>query len=409
MVSRRGFLPFLNPVINPLMIPLQTDLLPGLTPKAPADTTGIAKAAQDIAELKSLSFNDLMERLAQTAVDFAINLAIAIVVFYVGRFIIRKIYKVLAAIFLRRRFDKSLTTFVLSLVNIVLYFILIVTVIGILGIETTSFLAIFASAGVAIGMALSGTLQNFAGGVLILLLKPYKIGDYIEVQGYAGTVKEIQIFFTVITTYDNKSISIPNGGLSTGSVNNWSREAYRRVTWSVSISYGDNVDVARKVILDMFAADDRIEEATLSQENNNIEIVGENTPNPRSATDSGDTIGLQEENSQEEDSSPEEPKRSWIDRLLRRHREVKNHLSKWEQKREAELQNLMPKADRSPKVLLNAMNDSSIDLQVRAWTRTPNYWNVYYYYNEKFYNELPLHGLHFPFPQMDVHINPSTN
>ena len=148
----------------------------------------------------------------------------------------------------------------MSLVNIVLYFILIVTVIGILGIETTSFLAIFASAGVAVGMALSGTLQNFAGGVLILLLKPYKIGDYIEVQGYAGTVREIQIFHTIITTYDNKSISIPNGGLSTGSVNNWSREAYRRVTWTVSISYGDNVDDARKAILDMFAADERIEE-----------------------------------------------------------------------------------------------------------------------------------------------------
>ena len=113
-------------------------------------------------------------------------------------------------------------------------------------------------AGVAIGMALSGTLQNFAGGVLILLLKPYKIGDYIEAQGYAGTVKEIQIFFTVITTPDNKSISIPNGGLSTGSVNNWTREEYRRVSWTVSISYGDNVDAAREAILKMFAADSRV-------------------------------------------------------------------------------------------------------------------------------------------------------
>lgn len=389
------------------MIPLQTDLIPCLTPKAPVDTTGIAKAAQDIAELKSLSFNDLMERLAQSAVDFAINLAIAIVVFYVGRFVIRKIYKILATIFLRRRVDKSLTTFVLSLVNIVLYFILIVTVIGILGIETTSFLAIFASAGVAIGMALSGTLQNFAGGVLILLLKPYKIGDYIEVQGYAGTVKEIQIFFTVITTYDNKSISIPNGGLSTGSVNNWSREAYRRVTWSVSISYGDDVDIARKVILDMFAADERIEPAPESAADGNIEIVeAEGEKATASApTDSGDTVGVRPDEEEEEERPAEAPRRSWLDRLLHRHHEVKDHLSKWEKKREAELNNLMPKADHSPKVLLNNLNESSVDLQVRAWTRTPEYWNVFYYYNEKFYNELPKHGIRFPFPQMDVHID----
>ena len=135
---------------------------------------------------------------------------------------------------------------------------MLITVIGILGLETSSFLAIFASVGVAIGMALSGTLQNFAGGVLILLLKPYKIGDYIEAQGYAGTVKEIQIFHTIITTYDNKSIIIPNGGLSTGSINNWNREAYRRVDWTISISYGDDVATARKVITDILLADHRV-------------------------------------------------------------------------------------------------------------------------------------------------------
>ena len=226
-------------------------------PAVPAAESA-AKISQEVAELKSLSLEDLINRLAQSAVTFAINLAIAIVVFYVGRFVIRKIYRLVQTIFLKRDIERSLSSFVLSLINIVLYFILIVTVIGIIGIETTSFLAIFASAGVAVGMALSGTLQNFAGGVLILLLKPYKIGDYIEAQGYAGTVKEIQIFFTVITTYDNKSISIPNGGLSTGSVNNWTREEYRRVQWTVSISYGDDIAAARRAILDMFAQDDRV-------------------------------------------------------------------------------------------------------------------------------------------------------
>ena len=144
---------------------LLQSLLPGT--EAPAASPAVEKAAGDLAELKSLSLQALINRLADSAGKFAIKLAIA------GRFIIRKIYSFVKAIFLSRVIDASLSTFVLSLINIVLYFILIVTVIGILGIETTSFLALFASAGVAIGMALSGTLQYFAGGVLILLLKAY--------------------------------------------------------------------------------------------------------------------------------------------------------------------------------------------------------------------------------------------
>lgn len=379
------------------MISLQS-ILPGLTPK-PADTTSIAKAASGIKELKSLSFDDLLERLAQDLVNFAINLAIAILVFYAGRFVIRKIYKIVSTIFLRRQIDRSLSTFVLSLINIVLYFILIVTVIGILGIETTSFLALFASAGVAIGMALSGTLQNFAGGVLILLLKPYKIGDYIEAQGYAGTVREIQIFSTIITTYDNKSISIPNGGLSTGSVNNWSREAYRRVTWTVSISYGDSVDAAREAILKMFAADTRIEQGA-TQPDTGIEILGdENEKTQGNTPEDEDLSGINPDQ-----ASDPKPRRSLLDRLLHRHRETKKAIDSWERRRQARLEALIPKPDYSPKVFVAEMGASSVDLQVRAWTKTANYWDVFYYYNEKFYNELPLHGINFPFPQLDVHV-----
>lgn len=391
------------------MIELQADFIPGLTPKAPADST-LVNAANEIAELKTLSFDDLMGRLAQSAVDFAINLAIAIVVFYVGRFIIRKIYRLISTIFLRRKIDKSLATFVLSLVNIVLYFILIVTVIGILGIETTSFLAIFASAGVAVGMALSGTLQNFAGGVLILLLKPYKIGDYIEVQGYAGTVREIQIFHTIITTYDNKSISIPNGGLSTGSVNNWSREAYRRVTWTVSISYGDNVDDARKAILDMFAEDERIEEAAVAVESG-MEVVGDGKGCVAGHTgchaNVGDTVSVHGADEEDDiDSEAETPKKpTFLDRILHRHRAARAALKERERKQEEAIRLLIPKPDHSPKVLVNNLGESSVDLQVRAWTKTGEYWNVFYYYNEKFYNELPKYGIRFPFPQMDVHLD----
>lgn len=376
---------------------LLQDVLPGLTPVTPKPED-LPNVKEDLAMLKDLSFNDLMQRLAESLVNFAINVAIAILVFYVGRFVIRKIFKIVSAIFIRRRIDTSLSTFVLSLINIVLYFILIVTVIGILGIETTSFLAIFASAGVAIGMALSGTLQNFAGGVLILLLKPYKIGDYIEVQGYAGTVREIQIFSTIITTYDNKSISIPNGSLSTGSVNNWSREAYRRVTWTVSISYGDDVNAVREAILNMFRADSRIEQGDKASDDDNMQIIG------TKAEDAAEAALIAAEEKAAEQAAETEYKRTFWDKVLFRHRKAKEKMTQWERDREAELRAMLPKPNYTPAVYLSELGASSVDLQVRAWTKTGDYWAVFYYYNEKFYNELPNYGAHFPFPQLDVHM-----
>ncbi|MDE6400649.1 MAG: mechanosensitive ion channel, partial [Muribaculaceae bacterium] len=205
-----------------------------------------------------LRFDDALSTSANGIVHFSFKLLIAILVFYVGKFIIKKLYGLVHSIMVNRKVDASLTTFVLSLVNMLLFFILIITIIGILGIETSSFIAIFASAGVAIGMALSGTLQNFAGGVLILILKPYKVGDLIEVQGFTGTVKEIQIFNTVINTADNKQIIIPNGGLSTGTINNYSKEDFRRVDWKVCLSYGNDSAKAKDVILSMLAEEDLV-------------------------------------------------------------------------------------------------------------------------------------------------------
>lgn len=382
--------------ILPNIIALQS-VFPGMdSGKGSAAAAEASKISKEVAELKSMSLEDLLNRLAESTVNFAINLAIAIVVFYVGRFIIKKIYRVVAAIFVRRGIDRSLSTFVLSLINMVLYFILVVTVIGILGIETTSFLALFASAGVAVGMALSGTLQNFAGGVLILLLKPYKIGDYIEAQGYAGTVKEIQIFFTVITTYDNKSISIPNGGLSTGSVNNWTREAYRRVSWTVSISYGDDVNAARQAILDMFENDTRV----LKPEDDSHGRLTSVLDGDGSEKTDGDTSAA---------TGNEQPeKRSFMDRLLHRHRKTRKALAEWEEKRDAQILALVPKPNFTPRVFVDSLASSSVDLTVRAWTKTQDYWDVFYHYNEAFYNELPKFGIHFPFPQLDVHLPEQT-
>ena len=214
--------------------------------------------AKVIEMFKNISFEDAMSKLASMVVSFCFKLLIAIAVFYIGRFIIKKICQLLTNIFDKKHVDLSLKTFVLNFTSTLLYFILIVSIIGILGLETSSFLAIFASAGVAMGMALSGTLQNFAGGVLILILKPYRVGDYIEAQSFAGTVKEVLMFHTVITTPDNKTILIPNGALSTGSINNYSVQPRRRVDWDLSIQYGDNFENAAAAIKEILNSDERV-------------------------------------------------------------------------------------------------------------------------------------------------------
>lgn len=362
---------------------------------AAADSTATAigsnTAPKDFQLLKSLSLEDVINKIAHTLVDFAFHLTLAILVFYVGRFIIRRLYSFVAGVLGRRKVDTSLTTFILSLVRIVLYFILVVTVIGILGINTSSFIALFASAGVAIGMALSGTLQNFAGGVLILLLKPYKVGDYIEAQGFAGTVTEIQIFSTIICTYDNKSIIIPNGGLSTGSINNWSREPYRRIDWTVSISYGDNVDAARSAILQMLLSDTRIVHTTIAADMEQRQTLEDQFAQ---TADSGTTTG-----------SDEEPRRGWVYRLFHRHHtKVKEALAPDDYNPTTPVNEAKLRVDRTPQVVVSDLADSAVVLTVRAWAQSAEYWTIFYHFNEVFYRELPAHGIHFPFPQLDVHL-----
>lgn len=226
----------------------------------------LEKAPSNISELKNIPWGDIFQGMVSQLVTFFFHLLIAIAVFYIGKFVINKLHNIFQALLQRRKVEPSLATFLLSLLRITLMFILVVSVVGILGIETSSFIALFASAGVAVGMALSGTLQNFAGGVLILLLKPYKVGDYIEHGEYKGFVREIQIFHTIITTYSNERIIIPNGGLSTGVVNNFSTEKYHRVEWKVSIAYGSDIDKARNVIVGILNEDSRVVKESLEHE-----------------------------------------------------------------------------------------------------------------------------------------------
>jgi len=263
---------------------------------------------------------EALKFLGHVAAAFAVKVLIAVIVFYVGRWLIRRLRRTFMRIADKRHVDSSVQIFIDNLVAITLSIALLILVIYILGVSMTGLIAIFAAAAFAIGMALSGTMSNFAGGVLILLQKPYRIGDYIEAQGYGGTVKNIKLFSTVITTPDNKTVIIPNGPLSTGSVNNFSRQNTRRVDWAVSISYGDDFDKARQLIRSILAADPRV----------------------------------------------------------------------------------MNKPDYT--IAISSLTLNSVDLTIRCWVRSTDFWSVYFDINRELYMQLPANGIKFPSTQMEVRL-----
>lgn len=273
-----------------------------------------------VEQIKEMPFKDALDFVVKGLAGFFWDILICVAIYIVARWIIRYIDRLLCKAFEKKKVEVSLGKFIRSLVRAALYVIVVITIIRRLGIDTSSFVALLASVGVAIGMALSGTLQNFAGGVMILLLRPFRIGDYIQTQGIDGSVKEIKLFNTVINTVDNKLITLPNGPIVNNIINNYSAEKRRRVDFSVAISYGDDFDVARKAILDILAADERIDKET------------------------------------------------------------------------------------APFVAIGALADSSVNITVRVWAKSEHYWGIYHDTLEKFYKELPAKGIHFPFPQMDVHL-----
>ena len=226
--------------------------------KNAADTTHKIDFAQKLESFSDMSLRQMVEHVTGGVISIAIKICIAVAVYFIGRWLIRYIRRIMGRMMERRQVDPSLRTFLQNLVKIALTFFLITVIIGILGIDTTSFVALFASAGLAIGMALSGTLQNFAGGVMILLLKPYRIGDYISAQGQSGTVQEIMLFSTKITTADKQTIYIPNSSIATAIINNYSTSETRRVEWVIGISYGDDFATAREAILELLSKDARV-------------------------------------------------------------------------------------------------------------------------------------------------------
>ncbi|MBO5961289.1 MAG: mechanosensitive ion channel, partial [Paludibacteraceae bacterium] len=247
------------------------------------------------------------------------SILIAILIYFIGRYLIKLVDKMLVKVMTRRKFLPEVQTFLSSVVHIALTILLVISIVGALGVETTSFAALLASAGVAIGMALSGQLQNFAGGVIILLLRPYKIGDYVEAGGVAGTVKAIQIFNTVLTTPDNKIITVPNGSISNGVLVNYSQMDTRRVDWTFGVEYGSDVEKVKACVNRILAADTRVLK------------------------------------------------------------------------------------DPAVFIALGALADSSVNLTVRAWVNSGDYWDVFFDVNQKVYEQFKAEGNEYPFPQLTVH------
>ncbi|MFI3281583.1 MAG: mechanosensitive ion channel [Rikenellaceae bacterium] len=296
-------------------------LLNLLTATEVADSTAVNTVTTLVESVGSMSTDQIRIWLVTGAVNVVSKIAIAIVFYAVCRWIIKRVIKVLDKLMNKRGIEVSLAKFVLSLVSISLNLIIILTTISILGIDTTSFLAIFASAGLAVGMALSGTLQNFAGGVLILFLKPFKVGDFIEADSYSGTVKEISLFSTLLNTVDNKMVIIPNGSLSTSSMINYSKETTRRVEWVFGVAYGTDFDQAKGVIEEILSSHELV---------------------------------LQ---------------------------------------------------DKGLFIVLSELADSSVNIKVRAWCKSSDYFALYFDINQKIYSRFNADGIEFPFPQMDVHLS----
>ena len=298
-------------------------LLAQAQPAAPLmlpDSVQKAKFAQAGDKLANLDLEAVMRNLLSQSIWILVKILVAVFIYLVGRWVLRRLLRLLDVVFERRNVDTSLRTFARNALAVIFSVILVLVVVQTLGVNVTSLIAVASAATLAIGMALSGTAQNFAGGVMILLMKPYRVGDFITAQGQSGTVHEIKLFSTVVKTGDNRTIYIPNNSIATAIVDNASTATQRRVDWSVSIAYGDDVEAARRTLLEILEADDRV---------------------------------------------------------LR---------------------------DPAAVVRVASLAESAVSLTVRAWVRTDDYWDVFFDNNERFYRELPGKGLHFPFPQLDIHM-----
>jgi len=283
-----------------------------------------------------------VEKLTQ----FGIKVLAALLIFVVGIFIIRWVKNGLKRMFDRRKTEKTIASFVSSFTSISLTILLIVITVSTLGIDTTSLAALLAAGGLAVGMALSGTVQNFAGGIMLLVFKPFKSNDFIEAQGVSGTVVEVNITSTKILTIDNRVVILPNGALSNGTINNYNGRPLRRIEWNVSVSYGVDASACRAAILAIVNSDERVLQADTN--------------------------------------------------MKKLYKELK--VSEYQ----LSTVNYRMDAIPAPFVGLKSLNSNDITFVVRAWVRANDYWDVFFALQERFYTELPPQGFTFAYPHMDV-------
>ena len=278
--------------------------------------------------------------------QFGLKVLAALIIFIIGVWVIRLVKNGLKRMFDRRNTEPTIASFVTSFVSISLTILLIVITIGTLGIDTTSLAALLAAGGLAVGMALSGTVQNFAGGIMLLAFKPFKAGDFIEAQGTSGKVIEVNITATKILTMDNRVVILPNGALSNGTINNFNGRPLRRVEWLVSVSYGVDAAACKEAILAILNSDERVLQADTDMKalykELNISAYQLSTVNYRM------------------DAIP------------------------------------------APFVALQSLNASDITFVVRAWVRAADYWDVFFAMQERFYTELPPQGFTFAYPHVEI-------
>lgn len=299
-------------------------LLTNILPVDTAEAAGVRRALGSATQPINLNYRhwlgtEQIESWMDGAINFGLRILLVIVLFWLGRIVIRWFSRLFDKFLRRRSLDGVAVTLLDSLFTALLYVTLGIILASILGVKSVSFAAVLASMGLAVGMALSGQLQNLAGGVIIMVTKPFGIGDFISAQGVEGTVRAVRLFHTEVLTPDNKAVFIPNGTLSSSLVTNFSHEDIRRVEWTIGIEYDEDYQRVRQVILALLQQDQRIL------------------------------------------TTPE------------------------------------------PTIVLHKLNDSSVDILVRAWVASGNVWPVFWDFNERVYADFNAKGIGFPFPQLTVH------
>ena len=306
----------------------------------PAKLDSLKQVPHEAITLLKTDPNAFWQSFLDSASQFGLKVLAAIVIYLIGAWIIRRVRKVLERVFRRKKTERTLASFICSLVSILLTVLLIVITISTLGVDTTSIAALLAAGGMAIGMALSGTVQNFAGGIMIQVFKPFQAGDFIEACGYKGIVMEVNIVSTKILTTDYRVVILPNGTLSNGTIDNYTAQSVRRVDIEMNVGYGTDAEAYKAAVLKVISSDERI----LTSKDKRPPVRGV------SAVNTNDM------------------------------------------------------AIPDPFVALLRFNESTITFVVRVWVLKENYWDVFFDLQQRLYNELPKQGFLFAYPHRDVRI-----